>query len=267
MFMESSVIKILSERGTFNEFVYTPLDEAIKELQRRANDESVPNSKNPIKHFNGELRAAIFRHIATPNYEIRRFLSLIDGTEILKPIILEYLDDKFTNLNEWKYSLGKMSFYKGRDSKGNLRLDSKSIIDFNTSNGKPLSSIQTLWGQSLVDFHHEKFARAFPHLNNSSFDISKWLKENGSSAKSYYVDFFKIFIKHGILFENFLLDGPELEFTKKVILPAILKVIEETGFKPLIVSLEPTEVEGDHFWLCHPFEDKEFVINKMRKGV
>lgn len=262
--MDLEIKKLTKDKKAFNEFVYTPLDEAITELVRRTKDDSISTINNPISHIKAELKAIIFRHVATPNYEIRRFISLVDGTTVLKPVILEYLDDKFTNLNEWKYSLGKLTFYKGRDSKGGFKTESKSIIDFNKSNGKSISSLNTLWGESLVDFHHDKFKEVYPKFHKNTFDMSDWLNKNGHSAKNYYISFLKIFIKHGILFEDFLLNGQELEFTKKIILPALIKIRKETGLKPLIVSLESAEIDNNKFWLSHPFEDKEVVMKKLK---
>ena len=262
--MDSEIERLTSNKKVFNEFVYTPLDEAIVELVKRSKDKSIKSIDNPMAHMKAELKAIIFRHIATPNYEIRRFIGLVDGTSVLKPVVLEYLDDKFTNINEWKHSLGKLSFYKGRDSKGGFKTESKSIIDFNKSNGKSISSLKTLWGQSLVDFHHEKFKAVYPKHNKNTFDMSDWLNKNGHSAKNYYISFLKIFIKHGILFEDFLLNGQELEFTKKIILPALLKIRKETGLKPLIVSLESAEIDNNKFWLSHPFEDKIEVMKKLK---
>jgi hypothetical protein len=261
---EKVVQELLSDPIKFREFVYTPLESAIKELRNRTQSSDITTHESLRTHFNGELRAVLFRHIATPNYEIRRFLSLMDGLEGLRPLILEYTEDKFTNANEWKHSLGKIPFFKGFDSKDNMKFEAVSVIDFNQSNGKPISEVKTLWGQSLVSFHHELFARIYPNLDENIKDLSEWIHKNGQSAKNYYKQFLKIFIRQGVLFDSFLTEGEEQEFTKNIILPCLIEIEEETGYKPLIVSLEPTETEKSKFWLCHPYEDKSFVVQKIK---
>ncbi len=57
----------------------------------------------------------------------------------------------------------------------------------------------------------------------------------------------------------------ELLFIKNIFLPAFLKIYRETTYKPLIVALEPTEIEGDRFWLCHPHPSIEVVQRKLNK--
>jgi len=71
-------------------------------------------------------------------------------------------------------------------------------------------------------------------------------------ADKYYTPFTALFIKDAILFENFMLDSKEISFTKDIFLSAFIEVYRKTGCKPLIVALEPTDIEGDEFWPCHP---------------
>jgi hypothetical protein len=253
--------KLISDREAFNKFVYTQFNEAIIESEkRRINPITIGDLEIPII-LKDSSSFVLFRHIATPNYEIRRFISIADAADN-RPIILEYASDIFRSINPWKSSLAKIPFYKGTDKYGKIRVEYKNIIDFNISNSKPFSQINTLWNQKLVDFHHEFFIKHFPAHKDNILDLSDWLKRNGNNPKEYYKTFLYLFLNNGILFENFLLEGQELEFTKKFILPAIIDIINETGHKPLIVALEPTEIEDDLFWLCHPIEEKEFVKNK-----
>jgi len=115
----------------------------------------------------------------------------------------------------------------------------------------------------MTDFHHELFNARFPKFKNSIFDESKWYWKMGK-CKTVLQTLFTFFIKHGILFENFLLDSKELSFSRDVFLPAFLQIEEETGLKPLIVALEPTEIEEDIFWMCYPLNIKKSLakINK-----
>lgn len=259
-----SVEDLISNREVFNEFVYTPLDIALEEFDKRKIDNFPIDINDVPEILMSHPSAVLFRHVATPNYETRRFISILDTISELKPVILEYTKDKFTNENYWKYSLGKIPLYKGRDKNGNIKLENISVIDFNNSNSKSIGEVQTLNGKNLVDLHHQLFSRIYPDMKDTIFDLSDWIQQHGQNAKLYYLAFFSLFIKNGILFENFLLEGKELKFTQDVVLPAFIEIYNKTGLKPLIVSLEPTDTEGDHFWLCHPYEDKEFINCKPK---
>lgn len=249
---------LVGDRELFNAFVYTPLKPAVSSLKKRWNDQNLIIDcaiPEPLKDGFG---AVIFRQLVTGNYEIRRFVSIVDSMD-LKPVFWEYYADKFTSNNEWKHSLGKLFFYLGRGKKGGAKIECLKIIDFNRFNGQAICDVKTLWGESLIDFHHRFTRERFRDISSSFFDASCWFAENGKSADKYYQTFLELFVKHGILFENFLLDEKELSFTKEVFLPAFIEVWRKTGHKPLIVSLEPTDIEDDKFWMCHPHADMEYV--------
>jgi hypothetical protein len=107
-----------TNKNEFNQFVYTPLEEAVSLLtKRRANLlESKLSIPSPLEK---DSRAVLFRQVLTSNYEARRFLNLIESTE-LKPLFFEYYKDKFTSNNEFKHSLGRLLFYKGRGKKDGM---------------------------------------------------------------------------------------------------------------------------------------------------
>ena len=259
---------LIANREKFNNYVYTSLDDAMKQIEHRKNNESIDNYlKKTLPHgvpkvMKDKKSVVLFRHIATLNYEILRFISLTSVTDKFQQLILEYSADKFTNRNEGKFFLGKMSFVKGRNRNNEILFENQNIINFNSSNSKSISSVKTLWGQSLVDFHHELFFKAFPELKDHMFDLSRWIIENGDEAKKYYKFFLSLFLKHGMLFENFLLENNELIFTKDIILPAIMEIEKETGLRPLIVALEPTDIEDSKFWLSLPYNQKKVIIWK-----
>ena len=266
---KNRIDELVTNHEAFNKFVYFNLTDAVKEHEKRAQDTSLDEKiKNllggdvPEIFLDTGKKIVVFRHIATPNYEIRRFISIADAVQDFDPVILEYTHDKFTNRNEWKYSLGKINFFKGVNKLNEQLFESRVVVDFNTSNGSPIKDIKTLWDQSLVDFHHDFFFDIYPNLKNNVSDISEWIIKNGTQAKEYYKFFFLIFIKHGILLENFLLTGKELEFTKEVILPALFEIERDLGLRPLIVALEPTDIEDSKFWLAHPHEHIS-VANKL----
>ena len=265
---EKQIEFLCSNHEEFNKFVYTPIEEAIKELERRRKDKKL--EKKVSEFLNGNIpepflkkeKFVLARHLITPNHEVSRFLFIADAME-LDPLFFEYLDDKLIFKNPWKYSLGKIPFYGGRAKNESMKIKNVGIIDFDSSHGKKISSINTKWGQSLVDFHHEFFDNRFPKFKDSIFNASDWYSSNGGSPADYYEKFLALFIRHGVLFENFLLDQTELEFTKKIILSSIINVSNKFGLKPLIVALEPTDVENDDFWYCHPDCTSEFVNKKL----
>lgn len=257
----------IHDREAFNSFVYFPLEDAVKELLERQRDKqleeyverSLPDGVPEA--MKGEKSLVLFRHLATSNYEINRFAMVADAFPEFKPIIFEYLDDTFNDINEYKYHLGKLRFHKGLNKRGEPIIERVSIFDFTESNGKPFSSLKTHWGESVIDFHHRLFNTAFPQFSDCVFDLSDWLRQIAPSAKQYYKSFFTLFLRDGILFENFIPAGKEFTFTRDVIVPAILEIEAETGLRPLIVALEPTEIEGDHFWLSHPADVHQQVVD------
>lgn len=258
----------LANRPIFDSLVYTPWQEALKELERRQSDPSIGvYLDHTLPHgvpetLRGKKIMALFRHIATSNYEIHRFMMVADSLGELEPVILEYLDDKFNDRNEGKYFLGKLCFHKGTNKNGEAIWESVRIIDFNASNNKPISSLHTSWGESFVGFHHDLFRQSFPKHTQGMLDLSDWLRSIGG-AREYYKAFLSLFLRGGILFENFYPNGVETQFTRDVVLPSIMEITKETGMKPLIVTLAPTEIEGDQFWQSHPYREKSLIEERI----
>lgn len=260
---------LVSDREKFDSFMYLSLPDALEEINRRQEDNVLESYVKRVfadgmpGFIKDNKSLVIFRHVATTNHEILRFLMATDALEERNPVILEYTSDRFLNRNEWKHSLGKIRFDKGVNKSGQRTFESKVIIDFNNSDNLPIRDVKTLWGQSLVDFHHELFQISHPKYLSKVHDISDWISKHGPDAKSYYQKFFTLFLRDAVLFENFLLEKNEKSFTRNVILPAVLKLQKETGYKPIVVALEPTDVEGDDFWLSHPYSDKMILDQKM----
>jgi len=263
--------ELLSNRDKFNEVVYTRLGDAVRELAARKDDAELAAAVE--REFSGKIpsvlqegnKAVIFRQVATPNYEFMRFIGVPDASG-LSAVFLEYFSDKFTSNNPLKYHLGKMIMDEGIDKKGTRKTRYESVINFNDYDGKKISEVKTVWGQSLVDFHHRLFTAYYPQFKESFHDLSPWLAENGVVPKEYYRNLLGSFIRHGILFENFMIQGKELAFIRDIFLPAFFAAWLKTGKKPLIVELEPTEIEGDKFWCSYP---SAFAarIEKMKLGL
>lgn len=267
---------IYSSREKFSDYLYTPWEKALSLLREREQDTELQKYvNNTLPHglpevMGGKKSMVLFRHIATPNYEVNRFIIAADSLgEELQPLILEYTQDKFNNRSDGKYYLGKIPFYKGRNRRGESLLEYQVIVDFNESSNKPLNSVTTHWGQSLVDFHHELFEETFTFFKDIKYDLSEWLKLSGGTAKDYYKSFLKLFLKDGVLFENFYIDESQKEFAfnRDIVIPAFKEIYEESGHKPLIVPLEPTHMEGDLFWFAHPLERKEHINRKIKGDI
>ena len=264
---------LMTNRQGFNSFVYTPLDQAVKELEFRKNNQSISQFVSchlPMgvpAVFENEKNAVLARQLATPNFEFMKFSDVVSKLSGFKNVVMEMHKDKFTPAdNVTKYHLGKLVFSNGTMHGGvNTSI---MTVDFNKYSGKKLSEVKTVWGQSLVDFHNELLQYSVENhftSNTTLFEASKWVSKLGKSASEYYTNFLSLFLQNGILFENFLLkEKAEYIFIREVFLPAFIKIIQETGKKPLIVSYLPIETEGVNFWNYYPVEYYEFVNNKFK---
>ncbi len=265
--VESRIRDIVEDRERFTDLIYTPLSTALEELNRRRNDKALMKKVRDYVHsipapMRKEPRVVLARHVVTPNYEVLRFMGVPDTLDI-KPLFFEYHKDKMIFKNPWKYHLARMSFHQGQGKRGGAKTERENIIDFDTYHGKPISKVKTLWNESLVRFHHKLFLDRFPKTKDAFYDGSAWYGKNGKKPSLYYKNFLALFLGHGILFENFMLDQKELSFTKEVFLPAFIEVSEHFGLKPLIVALEPTHIEEDDFWISHPHFLKPTVVQKL----
>lgn len=248
--------------------IYTPLTTAIEQLDERQRNvalrsylcRALPHGLPAV--IQEGRRLVLFRHIATPNQEVDRFLSLASQTPGHQPAILEYHQDQFNDRNQTKHLLGKLRFDKGTSKHGERLFERMSVINFNISNTRPLAAIRTHWGQALIDFHHELFSRQYPSYVSCASDISTWLHLYGGRATEYYKPFFTLFVRDAILFENVRLDKKEAQFTEAIMLPALREIESECGYKPLIVMLAPSENEADDFWYSYPHSIKAWVGSK-----
>lgn len=259
--------KIMSDRNIFNQIVYTPLSEALRLFEERRKDKQLMVKiekllKGNIPEIFREKKCGIIaRQLATPNHENRMFISLVKENG-LHPVFLEYFDDKFTANNKYKHSLGQLYIQDEISSKEKKFLQKIKIIDFNKYDGKKLKETKTLWGESLIHFHKKLF-NLYKLKDFSFFEETSWYEKNGETPTEFYINFFLLVICYGILFENFLLAKNETEtkFTKDVVLPALEKVIGLIGIKPLIVPLEPLDLEAEQFWYYHLPKVKAAIPN------
>ena len=263
---------LVGDKAAYNKFIYTPLLEAVGELRRRWGDNELEKIVDeylgggiPEPLLNG-FGAVLGRQLCTPSYELRHFMNILDGILDgfdINPVFWEYYDDKFTSRNPQKYALGKVKGQKNIGKKGGVRIESKTVIHFNKSEGKKIREIETVWGQPLIDFHHELLEKDFPGSSQYFFDASEWFHKTGRGAKEYYFKYIALFVRHGIWFENMLFNDDELMFAKEVFLPAFFDVWEKTGKKPIIVALLPTDAENEPYWDFYPFEILSYIEGKI----
>lgn len=241
----------------FSAEIYTPFEDIKAEIDRRWKDEELHKKvedffrENQIKELQSEPRAVLSRTLATPNAELFYFLDLAEDLE-LNPLILEY-PDKFVAKNPDKYHLTRLFFYRKAKDLKSFPVSTSRIVDFNKHEGRKFSDIPTLWGENIVDFHHNLLYQAVPSLDGKVANFSNWFDSTRFSSKFYYLHFLSLFIRNGVLFDNFLIeDKEEGSFIQNKFLPSFREAQRIFGVKPLIYPLIPFDGEKHPHWLSYP---------------
>ena len=245
--------------------IYTPLVEILEELEKRRNDKILAQK---VKDFfvttpgfigNEDSRYAFFsRPFITPNTELRYFLDIIPLFN-LSPLFLEY-PSKFVLRNREKRSLAELCFMEDFAVNPRANFECERIVNFKEWEGKDLLEVQTMWGESLHDFHQDLFCYAFPELKDRVIDFSEWFNVARRENGFYYLKYLALFIQNGILFENFLSNDPdEINFFKEKVAPSFEKATEIFGVKPLIFPLLPIRDEKSPVWLSYPISTRDSV--------
>jgi hypothetical protein len=254
----------------FSDEIYTSFAELEHELTRRQADKGLEEKiahhfgDNFLKVIEDGPRAVLSRTIATPNAELFYFLDLAKDLNI-PPLILEY-PDKFVAKNPDKYHLGRLFFYKKSYNLKSYPTSTVRIVDFNNHEGKKFADIPTLWDENIIEFHHQILFDVLPELRDKVVDFSDWFKSSKESSDYYYFAFLSLFVRNGILFENFLVDDKEEEaFIRDKFLPSFYEVEKVFGVKPLIFPLLPFDGEKHPHWLSYHESIKERVHNRATK--
>lgn len=244
--------KLKDENEKFNvNNLYTPLSVAREEIWRRWNNKELKKKVDDFlegdmpEFLKYEPKAYLGRQIASPNFECIRFLELSDEIG-LNPVIPEFKKDKYTMINPVKYYFANLRV-ENEDKTHNVI----NIVDEDYFNGKKLCDVKTLWGEDLIQFHHEMFRNNFNDFENNIFDISEWFSKNGRRSGKFYIYLLSLFVRNAVLFENYLDSGEEGELFRKIVLPSFRKVEEIFGCKPLIVQLLPEESEKNPHWYSY----------------
>lgn len=231
--------------------LYTPLEEAIAELRARRDASALHTGSELEQHLSARPYAVLFRQVATPNFELERFVSLASSAG-LAPLVLEFHRDKFVTRNTIKYALARMGFHAGTGRNGGSRVRFISVADLPSADGTQLCHTVTTWGQGLIPFHHELLAARASLRGIELFDGSDWFLSHQRGARGYYAEFLSLFVRHAILFESFLLTSHEQQFTSEVVIPAFDAAYSQHGCRPLICRLDPADSEGLPYWLQYP---------------
>ena len=250
--------------------LYVSLDEARSELRRRWQDVEL---KRKVERFQGKdflpffgktPRAYFGKSLPTPDNGFGFFMYCAQYVRGL-PLAPAYYDDKFVSINSEKKNLVIPFVALGNSTRGRAHL-----ADIGSEEGKPIKEVVLRNGEKLIDFHLTLFART--HYCFEFADISGWFQQFGSPI-NYYFYYLCHFVAHGVLFETFYQTqyAREIPFTNNIVLPAINKIKEEFGIKPLIVRLYPEELSPieEFYWCSYPPAINNQIVeyaekNKMR---
>ncbi|OGG48890.1 hypothetical protein A2678_02345 [Candidatus Kaiserbacteria bacterium RIFCSPHIGHO2_01_FULL_53_31] len=254
-----------------SDLMMSPLD-AVRELERRRRDPALLRRvreylKDDIPdYFRDGPISYLARHVASPNFETLRFKYLMEPLG-MKTVVSQDTKDMFVPCNQVKKALGKLHICRGISQRGetlNEQFQNVSIIDFNSASGHPFNSITTHWGEKLIDFHSRLFSK-FMHEKIENPDDALWIdRHHRGNLLEHYKDFLALFVTHGILFEDYVMeDKHEAQFVRKVLRPACHFIQRRFGLRPLIVPLVPKTFESDRFWLSYPEEVLDIVRENM----
>lgn len=235
--------------------IYSTIEEIELELpQRLANTDlrervskafSVPPSF--IENTDSQY-AFVSRPVITPNQEIKMFIETIRHFP-LTPKLLEY-PGTFVLHNKEKRGLAEIRAHTHNKEQGHN--PSFRIVDFREWEGCDITKITTNKGERLIDAHHKIFEDVYPNLGPHIIDFSEWFNSSRKRPGLYYFEYLCLFLRNGVLFENFLHnDKRESYFFKEKILPSFNRIVDEFGIKPLIFPLLPIDDEKNSDWLTY----------------
>lgn len=242
--------------------IYSSRDEVVSELERRWADKDL--AEEVCGYLEGHVlpplahgpRAILSRHVATPDHEFNAFVAHSRALG-LSPLHVEFPGDVFTTNNRGKVCLVKMTFYHGLEGRGgNARISHLRVVEeLERHENQPLTGVRTAWGEFLVDFHHRLLRE---YHTTDVYDASRWFRQIGSCAKTYYPKYLALLALRHVLFENFE-PGREERFFHEIMLPSFELVHKRFGMKPLILPVAPPGEMNDYFWWSYPEEVKPLV--------
>jgi len=251
---------------------YSTLEEAKIEIWKRFNDQLL---RKEVEAFLGTFPLSLLPyrntpiawhavHVVSPDISLHHFVKLAEEIQ-LPPVVSQHLEDKFCPENKVKYHLGKLCFYEGIGKHGGQKTSYFRAINLDGWRGKSLNEITTLWGENFVDFHHSVLLSSKINNKIKTFEFYEWRASNANKIDQFYVQFLSLSLCHGVLFDNYLTNGTEADFSNNIYLPAFEKVQSLFGVKPLVVRLAPKESEEDLYWYCYPNYLKPIVYEHIAR--
>lgn len=248
--------------------IFTPIDQAVTEIKRRRTDvQLVQKVKNYLKgdipEYFDQATPVFYlqRFIATPNYEL---LHVAETTKQynLPLIVGQDFKSKFSTNNELKLPLGKLPVIKGLSNNKDEIVEYFTLIDFNTSNGKPLQNIMTKFETPLIDFHRSLLNEL--KLPNVSFvEESAWIDRNHrSDIFEQYKKVWALLCVHGIMLESYV--PSDYSFFTHVVYPSFKEVAAELGITPLVVEHISPELEPNRNWNSYPSFFYQFIKRQFK---
>lgn len=234
---------------------YTPIPDAIEEVYRRQKDHNL--KARVLEYLNHDIpeyfRASpilyLSRHVATPNYETLRFIELAKPHHM--PIVIgQDVKDIFVSNNSLKKALGKMPVVKYITSDNREVIENFTIINFDVAQGKQLQTINTTFGQNLIEFHNYLFKVIYPEEILMA-DDSEWIgRHHRGNLLEHYKKTLALLIVHGVMFENYELE--DHGFVENILAPSFDFVNAHFGVRPLICDLVPAEIAHVRNWDSYP---------------
>lgn len=249
-----------------------PLEEAIAELAVRRSDSKLrAQVEEYLEHdippyIQHQPAALLMRYIATPNFETLRFLEYTHALGI-RGVITEDTQDMFWGHNSLKRALVKIPVCTRITKKEGVRhelFEDISIADVTMCEKKPFNTIHTYWNEPLPQFHNTLLKR-LAHTPYEIHNDTAWVdRHNRGTPLEQYKKLLALFLVHGILCEDYVLDDKaERPFIQNVLLPAYMHVQQLFGKAPLIAPLVPEGPESPKYWLSYP-EGVRDIVQKKR---
>lgn len=245
--------------------IYFSLDEARSELARRRQNLELRAAVEAelgerfLPECRHQPRAFLFWQLLSPSNGLPFFMHAANYVGAV-PFATEFLGDTFTRSNREKQGFGRL---RGIQGTRKILID---LISFQLNNKKKISEVVTRTGENMVEFHHQLLD--FEGYKIERRDITDWCQAIGRPA-DYYYPYLLHFVAHGVFFEKFetAVDEREYRFTQSVVLPALQKVEERFGVKPMIVRLFPENQtdEEDFYWWCYPPRVNEYIVNYAKE--
>ncbi|NAZ38152.1 hypothetical protein [Rubellimicrobium sp. CFH 75288] len=211
--------------------------------------------------------AVLARQVATPNWELLRFVRLARRLGY-SPLVIEHRADRFTAHNPAKRALIVLPVMAGRDRTGRPILRRRRLCDAAAAEGRALGDLTTRWGEGLVPFHHRLLRAVLGPETPALCDLSDLLPQPAAGPAGYYREFFKMLSDRLVLFEDFVACDQTAAFFERVVRPAWRSAVAETGRRPPILRLSPARRAASPAWIAYgpavlgrlgPAEDTETV--------